>query len=140
VADKNHKDWGKVLFISGIHHEKDRETIFTKYGKDIKLIAWETKTDYIFDAGFKFVHDCGHDILEKDKAVLMQLLEKWASTHDSYELFLRITDSNDAYYYCRYVKDRKEVRDKITDSYYAYLYCCFVKDRKEVRDKITNRI
>lgn len=39
VADEG-KDWGKVLFITGIHHEKDREIIGDKYKK---LIAWETR-------------------------------------------------------------------------------------------------
>ena len=49
--------------------------------------------------------------------------------------FLKYMDSEWAYLYCRFVKDRKEIRDRITDSYWAYWYCRFVKDRKEVRDR-----
>ena len=50
----------------------------------------------------------------------------------------KITDSYSAYRYCKYVKDRKEMRNKITDSYDAYIYCKYVKDRKEIRNKITD--
>jgi hypothetical protein len=49
-----------------------------------------------------------------------------------------ITNSNDAYMYCREVKDRAEVRKLITNSNYAYMYCRDVKDRAEVRKLITN--
>ena len=44
------------------------------------------------------------------------------------EVRARITDSRDAYYYCRNIKDTKEIRDRITDSYYAYRYCRYVKE------------
>ena len=57
---------------------------------------------------------------------------------DDKEIRDKITNSYDAYMYCRYVKDRKEVRDKITNSNDAYLYCVYIKDRKEIRNKITN--
>jgi len=43
-----------------------------------------------------------------------------------------------AYHYCRYVKDRPEIRKRITgSSEYAYRYCRFIKDRSEVRMYIT---
>ena len=44
-------------------------------------------------------------------------------------------NSKEAYYYCRDIKDIKEIRDRITNSYWAYWYCIHVKDRKEVRDR-----
>ena len=56
---------------------------------------------------------------------------------DRKEVRDKITDSKWTYLYCKDVKDRKEIRDRITDSYWAYWYCRFVKDRKEVRDRIT---
>ena len=43
-----------------------------------------------------------------------------------------------AFRYCKYIKDRPEVRKLITDSYWAYHYCRFIKDRLEVRKYITN--
>ena len=49
-----------------------------------------------------------------------------------------ITDSCWAYYYCRDVKDRPEVRANVSDSCWAYRYCRDVKDRPEIRAKITN--
>ena len=56
---------------------------------------------------------------------------------DRKEIRDKITDSDDACFYCEYVKDTKSMRDKITDSYDAYWYCRYVKDRKDMRDKIT---
>ena len=57
---------------------------------------------------------------------------------DRKEIRDKITDSDDACFYCEYVKDTKSMRDKITDSYSAYLYCENMKDRKEMRDRITD--
>jgi hypothetical protein len=48
-------------------------------------------------------------------------------------------NSEEAYLYCRYVKDRKEIRDRITDSYDAYLYCRDVEDRPEIRKLIKEK-
>ena len=48
-----------------------------------------------------------------------------------------ITNSNDAYYYCKCVEDRPEIRKLITDSYYALYYCREVEDRPEIRKLIT---
>lgn len=47
-------------------------------------------------------------------------------------------DSKTAYYYCRDVKNTREMRDKITDSQYAYLYCIDIKNTKKIRDRITD--
>ena len=58
---------------------------------------------------------------------------------DRKEIYSKITDSMYAYYYCRKVKDRKEIYSKITDSYCAYCYCKDVKDRKEVAKYITDK-
>jgi hypothetical protein len=49
-----------------------------------------------------------------------------------------ITDSWDAYWYCRNVKDDSEVRKLITDSYDAYWYCMDVRDDPEIRKYITD--
>ena len=46
ITDENSKDWGNVIYLSGIHHELDREEIYKKYGKDIKLTAWESKDEF----------------------------------------------------------------------------------------------
>lgn len=84
-----------------------------------------------------------------DEVTLIEELEpsmvedsKWAYYYCGYikdikEIRDKITDSKMAFWYCYYIKDRKEIRDRITDSRWAYEYCLKVKDRKEVRDRIT---
>ena len=37
IMDENSKDWGKVIYLSGIHHELDREKIYKKCGKVAKV-------------------------------------------------------------------------------------------------------
>ena len=37
-----------------------------------------------------------------------------------------------AYWYCKRVKDHKEIYKYITDTYWAYCYCNNIKDRPEV--------
>jgi len=77
------------------------------------------------------------------KEFLEYIDSQWAywyckDVKDIKEVRNRINDSNCAYWYCRDIKDRKEIRDKITDSEWSYWYCINVKDRKEVRDRITD--
>jgi hypothetical protein len=77
----------------------------------------------------------------------LDLVELITNSNDAYlycrdvkdraEVRKLITNSNDAYWYCRHVKDRAEVRKMITDSNDAYGYCRYVKDRAEVRKMIT---
>jgi uncharacterized protein Yka (UPF0111/DUF47 family) len=66
----------------------------------------------------------------------------WVSQNIDIELLIdykdNITNSYNAYIYCRYINDIEDIRNKITDSEDAYLYCRDVSDIEEVRDRITN--
>ena len=53
ISDKTRKDWGTIIYLSGIHHEKDREQIFKKYGDTIQIAAWQTKKYCSFKDGFE---------------------------------------------------------------------------------------
>jgi len=50
----------------------------------------------------------------------------------------KVKDSAWAYWYCLYIKDRRDVRKNIRDSKWAYEYCKYIKDRKEVWKNITD--
>ena len=89
ITDKEHKDWGKVIYLSGIHHEKDREKIHKEYGKDIKLAAWQTKKYASFKNRFEITTSVG-DIAEKEKKELLSLLDKWKDSQNAEELFLKL--------------------------------------------------
>ena len=41
-----------------------------------------------------------------------------------------------AYWYCKDIEDRSEIRKYITVSFWAYFYCKWIKDRPEVRKYI----
>ena len=81
IVTKKGKDWGKVLFLSGVHHEKDREKVKKKYGDNI--LAWESITPYSLDK-FKFTHEL--NILAKEQKELMSLVNKWAKKRDKEKL------------------------------------------------------
>jgi len=59
---------------------------------------------------------------------------------DQEKFWSLITDSEWAYWYCRYVVDRPEVRKHITDSRWAYCYSKDVVDRPEIRKNIKNML
>ena len=50
--------------------------------------------------------------------------------------FFATYDSNDAYWYCNNIKDRKSIRKLITDSHFVSLYLETVKERKSMRKKL----
>ena len=85
ISDKSHKDWGKVILKSGIHHELDREEIYKEYGK-IKLTAWQTKKYASFSEGFEFTVSEGN--IPEQKKELLKLLNDWAKKQDIKKIFL----------------------------------------------------
>ena len=90
MADNGSKDFGKILFISGIHHEKDREVIYRDYkSHDIKLVEWESKNPCSLKDGFVFTNS-EHLLSAKEKQVYKGLLEKWAGEQDVNQLFSRL--------------------------------------------------
>jgi hypothetical protein len=74
VVTKKGKNWGKVLFDSGVHHEKDRKKFRKKYGDNV--LAWESNVEYSLKDGFKFTHTLNVD--EKQRKELMKLVQAWA--------------------------------------------------------------
>jgi len=44
--------FGEVIFLSGIHHEADREIIYKQF-PGIEIVAWETRSAYTFDNGIE---------------------------------------------------------------------------------------
>ncbi|MHA1751395.1 MAG: hypothetical protein ACTSYZ_03410, partial [Candidatus Helarchaeota archaeon] len=71
VSDKGSKRFGEIIYKSGVHHEKDRESIDSK----LKIVAWESVSPMSLK-DFKFTHSQG-DLTEKEKTELMKLLEGW---------------------------------------------------------------
>ena len=96
VTDKSSKDWGKVLFVSGIHHEKDRlAPRVSKY--EPHLLAWETK----FPADFstvKATHTCGQQLPAEDKNTLLDLVKQWGQSQKLSHLLNCIDNSDDAWH------------------------------------------
>ena len=44
-----------------------------------------------------------------------------------------------AYYYCKDIKDKPEIRIYITNPYWSYSYCRDIKDRLNIRKNITEQ-
>lgn len=88
--------------------------------------------------GIRFfeVHVWGKCILESGNKVGSEYLKIIRELEP--EEFIKYMNSNEAYLYCRLVKDIKEIRNKINNSFAAYAYCKYIKDRKEIRNKIND--
>ena len=117
VVTEKGKDWGKVLFITGIHHEKDREN--PQVGKyKSNLLAWETIKEGSFNKGVKITHDCGQNISSKEKKALIELVNTWGQNQKRIDLLSKITGSDYAYYFIRDCNpskaERKIALSKIT--------------------------
>jgi len=82
IVTKKGKDWGKVLFLSGLHHEKDREQVQAKYGDE--TLAWESKEEYSLTSGFNFTHTVNVSAAEQKE--LLKLVEAWAKKQDKDKL------------------------------------------------------
>jgi len=79
VADTASADWGKVLVVTGIHHEVDREDPrVAKY--DGELAAWETYMPGTFEDGFHITHGFHNSakITKENRRALCEVLEDWA--------------------------------------------------------------
>ena len=111
ISDKSHKDWGKIIFLSGTHHEEDREIIYKEYGQ-IKLVAWESVKEFSLAAGFKITHSEG-DLTEIEKKELLLLIEDWAKNKDA-ELLVKqkfITAKDNDYSFSLACKSMLDTRD-----------------------------
>ena len=83
------KNWGKVEFHTGVHHELDREIIYKKYKRnDIRMLAWESEEEASLEK-FEFAHDCGQSIPKLEKEALMYILKLWGAKQDKSELILK---------------------------------------------------
>jgi len=81
IVTEKGKDWGKVLFLSGVHHEKDREKVMKKYGDNV--IAWESVTPYSLE-NLKFTHKI--NVTKNEQIELLKLLCVWAKNQDANKL------------------------------------------------------
>ena len=95
VADKG-KDWGKVLVVTGVHHEVDREKIGSKYKK---LVAWETIESCTFKKGVKAVHDCGSSLGKKETNKLLKFALQYGKDNLDY-LFKLVSKDEDCSVRC----------------------------------------
>jgi len=111
ISDKDHKDWGKIIFLSGIHHEKDREIIYKEYGQ-IKLTAWESNEEFKLDKGFKITHSEG-DLTELEKTELLKLVQDWAKDKNPEDLVRQkfITSKDNEYSFSLEHKSMIDKRD-----------------------------
>ena len=92
IVTKKGKDWGKVLFLSGVHHEKDREQIKEKYGDE--TLAWESTEKYSLTE-FKFTHTI--NVNKKEQKELMKILKAWVKKQDKEKLLrsmITVLDKN----------------------------------------------
>ena len=92
IVTKKGKDWGKVLFLSGVHHEKDRAKIKDKYGDDV--LAWECVIPYSLKE-IKFTHEL--NVSQKEQTELMKLIMKWCKKQNTEKLLrsmITVTQDN----------------------------------------------
>ena len=76
VCTEPGRNWGKVLVITGVHHEKDREhKSVSRCGEN--LIAWETVEKADVTSGVKIVHTSGQTVQEQEKQALIEIVNAW---------------------------------------------------------------
>ena len=128
VVSQHGKDWGKVIYLSGIHHERDAKTpMVKKYGKDV--IAWETLKTGNKDSGVRFSHVCHGMCCTVDEYGLESIVEKWLKKQ-SYEYLIGSIADEDLSYFPHCCFDSinlwfDDVIDRISDKYLLDfpLYC-----------------
>ena len=87
VIDKG-ADWGKVLVVTGIHHEKDREDKrVSKYGEN--LLAWETIEKANVNSGVKVAHVCGKKLSKEEIEAILEITNQWIKGKGN-DWFIRI--------------------------------------------------
>ena len=100
IVTQKGKDWGKVLFTTGVHHEKDREIHKKKYGDN--MLAWESKKPYSLKDGFIFTHTLNVNI--KEQIELLKLVEIWAKNQEPENLLRQMITV---------IKDNKPTEDYV---------------------------
>ena len=89
VVNEKGKNWGKVIVITGIHHEEDREKI-----KETQIIAWETKEKADVNSGVNFVHNCGQNIPLLELRKLQNIVEEKIKKLGNNYFIKKIAESN----------------------------------------------
>jgi hypothetical protein len=141
IVTSNDENFGKVLFFSGLHHEKDRELPeVAKHGSN--LLAWETRTEGSFKDGVKMTHDCGQQLSADRIKALLDLVKEWGE-NQSFEFLTKNLSSGESYRFYLECKPTKEERallvPRITESD-AYLFCLYCKPTKAERALLVPRI
>ena len=142
IVTSNDEHFGKVLFFSGLHHEKDRELPeVEKHGSN--LLAWETITSGSFKDGVKMTHDCGQQLSKDRVNALLDLVKEWGEKQ-SFDFLTKNLSSESAYRYCRNCKPTKKERallvPRITESGDIYWFCRDCNPTKEERALLVSRI
>ena len=72
----------------------------------------------------------------------MWAYEQCKNGNDTPEIRNLITEDFDIYYYCKYIKDKKEMWMKFNNNgtYWLLNYCLNIKNRKEVRKKLSREM
>lgn len=94
VVTEPGKHWGKVLIVTGIHHEKDREhKSVSKFGENIA--AWETLTEGDLNSGVKIVHSCGKSIPQKEVVALVEITSNYLKKSGYNSIIKQIVKKSD---------------------------------------------
>jgi len=73
-TNKYKRRFGEVVFLSGIHHEEDRDILFKQF-PGIQLAAWETVAPFSFDEGVEVFYQPEKYSVQE----LKQLILDWAA-------------------------------------------------------------
>jgi hypothetical protein len=142
IVTSNDEHFGKVLFFSGLHHEKDRELLEVAKHEP-HLLAWETIAAGSFEDGVKMTHDCGQQLSADRIKALLDLVKEWGKKQ-SFEFLIKNFSSDDVYEFCRFCDPTKAERallvPRITESGHAYLFCRYCKPTKSERALLVPRI
>ncbi len=134
IVTEKGKDWGKVIVITGIHHEEDRKNKrVSKYEEN--LLAWETKEPGSLESGVKITHSCGNDISEKEKQALVEITNA-GIIKLGYNYFMKRIPNNNLQYFFVYCNSdfkkwySKDFMKRIPDNHLQYFlkYCNEYKD------------
>ena len=105
IVSEKSENFGKIYYITGVHHDKDRQKI---PAKDLQyLIAWESE-DLI---NFSMVYDCGQYPKYFEKTYV-PLLRSWGENQNIQDLLWEMR--NDKYWLIKVkVAERIENQDRL---------------------------
>jgi hypothetical protein len=92
VVNQKGKNWGKVLVVTGIHHEKDREhPSVKKIGENLSV--WQTIKKADVNSGVEIVHSCGKKISKEEESALIEIVNSWIKKQGNIYFFEKVFES-----------------------------------------------